>query len=89
MSTSGTGIAAEHVAIEAVPAPRRIAFDAPWEWLARGWRDVWTTPAISLAYGAVFALLAAAMLGGLWSLGAAGLFPALAGGFVPGTNSIS
>lgn len=82
MATSTTSAATEPVAAEAVPAPRRVAFDAPWEWLALGWRDMWAVPAVSLMYGAVFALMAAGMLGGLWSIGAPALFPALAGGFL-------
>ena len=38
---------------------RRVPFDAPWAWLAAGWRDMWTVPQISLAYGALFAAIAA------------------------------
>ena len=68
MATTGAEAATQQVAVEAVPGPRQIAFDAPWEWLALGWRDMWVTPGISLAYGAVFAVLAAAMLGGLWRI---------------------
>ena len=34
-----------------------------------GWRDLWTVPGLSLAYGAVFALAALAMAFGLLSLG--------------------
>jgi len=40
------------------PEIRKVAFDAPWEWLAAGWRDVRAAPQISLAYGAVFAVFA-------------------------------
>lgn len=82
MATTGAEAATQQVAVEAVPVPRQVAFDAPWEWLALGWRDMWAAPGVSLAYGAVFAALAALMLGGLWTVGAAGLFPALAGGFL-------
>ncbi len=35
-----------------------VAFDAPWLWLAAGWRDLWTKPNISLAYGLAFAVAA-------------------------------
>ena len=35
----------------------QVAFDAPWNWLARGWRDLWTVPRVSLTYGVVFAAL--------------------------------
>ena len=30
---------------------RRVPLDAPWDWLSRGWRDLCTTPSVSLAYG--------------------------------------
>ena len=26
----------------------QVAFDAPWSWLARGWRDLWAAPRVSL-----------------------------------------
>lgn len=65
-----------------VGAPRRVPFDAPWEWLAAGWRDLWAMPQISLTYGAVFAIAAASLALGLSSLGGASLFLALAGGFL-------
>ena len=29
--------------------------DAPWAWLAAGWRDLWRVPGISLAYGLLLA----------------------------------
>ena len=67
---------------ERLPAPRPIPIDAPWGWLAAGWRDMWAAPQISLAYGAVFAVVAAMLGLGLWSVGAHSLFPALAGGFL-------
>ncbi len=63
-------------------AVRRVAFDAPWDWLAAGWRDMWAVPGISLAYGAVFALLAAALLWGATQAGAQSLILALGGGFL-------
>ena len=40
------------------PEIRRVAFDAPYAWLAAGWRDLRDAPGISLAYGAVFAAFA-------------------------------
>ena len=59
-----------------------MAFDAPWNWLSAGWRDMWLVPEISLTYGAVFAGVAAALVGGLWLLEAQSLFLALASGFM-------
>lgn len=61
---------------------RRVLFDAPWAWLAAGWRDMWTIPGVSLAYGAVFAVAAVVMLLGLTRFGAQSLILALGGGFM-------
>ena len=65
-----------------VPPPRQLPFDAPWEWLAAGWRDMWAMPAVSLTYGAIFAMVAGIVALGLWSVGAAALVPALVGGML-------
>ncbi len=59
-----------------------VPFDAPWSWLGAGWRDLWTLPGLSLAYGAVFALAALALAFGLLSLGWQSLALVLAGGFL-------
>lgn len=67
---------------DAVPAPRRVPFDAPWVWLAAGWRDLWSAPHISLAYGLAFGAGAAVLCVGLLEIGALSLFLALAGGFL-------
>ena len=47
-----------------VPVARTVPFDAPWNWLAAGWRDLWQSPQIGLAYG-----LAAAAGAGVLALG--------------------
>ncbi len=70
------------VALDAYHAPRRVGFDAPWEWLAAGWRDMWRVPLISLTYGGIFAFAAAVLGLGLWNVGAHSLFLALAGGLL-------
>lgn len=36
-----------------------IEVEAPWEWLGKGWRDMWCHPRLSLTYGAIFAAIAA------------------------------
>ena len=59
-----------------------VAFDAPWAWLAAGWRDMWSAPHISLLYGGVFTALSLALTLGLLAGGAASLILALAGGFL-------
>jgi uncharacterized membrane protein len=68
--------------VDGLPPPRRVPFEAPWTWLATGWRDVWTMPHVSIVYGAFFTLAAALLAIGLWVVGAPSLFLALAGGFL-------
>ncbi len=68
--------------MEAQIQVRRVPFDAPWDWLAAGWRDLWNVPQVSLAYGAAFAVLAFALTAGLMQFGMQSLILALAGGFL-------
>ncbi len=65
-----------------LPPPRRVPFDAPWIWLAAGWRDMWRIPSISVTYGLVFAVLAMGIVGGLSLVGALAVLPALGGGLI-------
>jgi len=69
--------------IEARQAPevRPVAMEAPWTWLALGWRDLWRRPEISLAWGAAFALVSLAITAGLWRAGMLELLLPLAAGF--------
>lgn len=60
----------------------KLAFDAPWGWLASGWRDLWSAPRVSLAYGAAFALLSVILTLGLMVGGLESFVLALAGGFM-------
>jgi uncharacterized membrane protein len=60
----------------------QVPFDAPWDWLAAGWRDMWTVPHASLTYGAGFALVSAALALGLMVGGLESLILALGGGFL-------
>lgn len=60
----------------------RVPLDAPYDWLAKGWHDLWAAPGIGLAYGFAFAAAAAAMLLGLFQVGMQSLILALAGGFL-------
>ena len=64
------------------PVIRRVAFDAPWAWLAAGWRDLWSAPVISLTYGAAFAAAAYAFVFQLSQTNALPLMLPLAGGFL-------
>ena len=60
----------------------RVAFDAPWAWLAAGWRDLWAAPRISLAYGSVFAAISMGLTLALAARGLEALVLSLAGGFL-------
>jgi uncharacterized membrane protein len=60
----------------------QVAFDAPWNWLALGWRDLWAAPRVSLAYGAAFATLSLGLTLGLMASGLESLVLALGGGFL-------
>ena len=65
-----------------MPSVRQVGFDAPWGWLAAGWRDLWRVPQISLLYGAAFAVAAFVLLFGLTLFGWQSLVLSLAGGFM-------
>ncbi|MDX5361594.1 MAG: DUF2189 domain-containing protein [Alphaproteobacteria bacterium] len=56
--------------------------DAPWGWLAAGWRDLWTQPVLSIGYGLVFTIASFVILYGLVWSDIASLFLALAGGLL-------
>jgi len=60
----------------------KVSMEAPWRWLGKGFRDMARAPLLSLAYGAVFALIAVVLLYGLWSAGVPALILPMAGGFL-------
>lgn len=68
------------------PAPayaiREVPFDAPYSWLAAGWRDMWRVPGVSLAYGAIFAVTGLLLAVGLMQVGLQSLILVLAAGFI-------
>ncbi|MCC8938310.1 DUF2189 domain-containing protein [Bradyrhizobium sp. Arg68] len=75
--------------VSPLPIPNRwarpLATDDPMKWLAQGWRDFMTQPAMSIAYGALIFLVSAFFVGGLIALGGDYiLFPAFAGFMVVG-----
>ena len=72
----------DQIAPANLPRPRTVSIDAPWTWLAAGWRDMWRVPLISLSYGAVFALGAAVIAFGFARFQIHSLFIAVAGGFL-------
>ncbi len=57
-------------------------FDAPYSWLAAGWRDMWQVPRVSLTYGAIFAVAGLLLAVGLMQVGLQSLILVLAGGFI-------
>jgi uncharacterized membrane protein len=63
-------------------AVREVPFDAPYGWLAAGWRDMWRVPQVSLAYGAFAAFAALLLVVGLTQVGLQSLILVLAGGFI-------
>lgn len=60
----------------------QVAFDAPWAWLAAGWRDLWAAPHISLTYGALFAAVSIGLTLALFAGGLEALVLSLGGGFL-------
>ncbi|NOX95031.1 MAG: DUF2189 domain-containing protein [Alphaproteobacteria bacterium] len=59
----------------------QISNDAPWRWLAAGWRDLTRAPLYSLGYGALFVGIGAAVTYGLWQSGFSALIPVALGVF--------
>ena len=59
-----------------------VPFDRPWDWLAAGWRDLWTVPGISLSYGALATVYGFLLTLGLSAANLESLMPVLAGGFL-------
>ncbi|MBI1385132.1 MAG: DUF2189 domain-containing protein [Rhizobiales bacterium] len=61
---------------------RQVPFDAPWEWLRRGWQDLWAEPRIGLSYGAVAAFMSLTFIWGLTHVGWQSAILVLCGGFL-------
>jgi len=64
------------------PRINTIKMDAPWRWLAAGWRDMWARPALSLGYGLVFVVVSAGLTAALAAAGMFSLVLAMAAGFM-------
>jgi uncharacterized membrane protein len=64
-------------------AVNQITLDHPWEWLAKGWKDLASVPRFSLLYGSVFLLVSYALTLGLMSRDLFFNVPPLAAGFFP------
>ncbi|GAB4235895.1 MAG: DUF2189 domain-containing protein [Methyloligellaceae bacterium] len=65
-----------------VPQVNRVSIDAPWKWLAQGYRDMLRAPSVSLAYGAIFTAISLLVLLVLAYSGAVSLVLPLAGGYL-------
>lgn len=65
-----------------LPVPRWVAVDRSMIWLSAGWKDMWQTPALSLGFGAVFAVLGLLLTLGLSKAGLGSLILPMAGGFL-------
>ena len=63
-------------------ALRKVPFDAPYSWLAAGWRDMRRVPRVSLAYGAIFAVAGLLLSVGLTEVGLQSMILVLAAGFI-------
>ncbi|MBE7733548.1 DUF2189 domain-containing protein [Devosia faecipullorum] len=69
----------------AVNHSRNLPTGAPFQWLAAGWRDLWTNPLPSLAYGLGITLVSWGLIYSMFTFDWAQiLFPALAGFLVVG-----
>jgi uncharacterized membrane protein len=69
----------------AVDRNKHLPWTATLTWLSEGWRDLWTNPLPSLAYGLAIAVASLALVAGLVYLGWDYiLFPMIAGFFVVG-----
>lgn len=61
---------------------KALGFDAPWRWLAAGWRDLRAAPGLSLLFGAVIAVVSMLVSWLAWQLGRFALLATLLSGFV-------
>ena len=61
---------------------RDISLEAPWRWIRLGWQGMWKSPAVSLSYGLMFAIVSAGLAWGMFQIEASSVLPALAAGFM-------
>lgn len=60
----------------------RVQPDAPWAWLAAGWRDLLRVPRVSLSYGLLFAIVSGALTWMLFRLDLQYMLMPMAAGFM-------
>jgi uncharacterized membrane protein len=82
MTTSAKPVMAERYAKALDVQLNVISMDAPWEWLAAGWRDLWARPGLSLGYGAIFAGVSALLFAALVYFDLEAIILPLAAGFL-------
>lgn len=86
MAVAGEKLTSPAPGLQTIVAPsiaiRHVPLDAPYDWLAKGWRDLWSAPGVGLSYGLLFALAAVIILAGLLQFAMQSLILALAGGFL-------
>ncbi len=58
-----------------------LTLDGPWRWLAAGWRDLFTSPLLSIGYGAAVMGGGLLIIAALWRAGLASLIPVALGVF--------
>lgn len=63
---------------------KQVGFDNVWQWLARGWTDLWSRPALSLGYGLFVTFLSYALIGSLFYFNLVYLLLPLAAAFMFG-----
>ena len=63
---------------------KQVGFDNVWQWLARGWTDLWSRPGLSLGYGLFVTLLSYALIGCLYYFNLVYLLLPLAAAFMFG-----
>ena len=64
------------------PDVRKVRADAPWVWLARGWADMSSVPALSLSYGIAFFVISLSLIVALFQFELGALVPVMAAGFL-------
>ena len=66
---------------QSLPQVNEITMDQPWEWLAKGWKDLNAAPRYSLIYGSVFVVVSYLLTFGLVYGELFFIIPPLAAGF--------
>jgi uncharacterized membrane protein len=64
-----------------LPNVNEITLDHPWQWLAKGWKDLNRAPRFSLAYGSVYVVVSYLLTFGLVYQGLFFIVPPLVAGF--------